>query len=67
MYSVPIRLPVRVGLNVTDTEQIAPGPNSVPQVVVREKSPEMLILEILIFVVPKFLTITLSASLSYPT
>ena len=35
-----LRLPVAVGVNVTEMEQLAPGPREVPQVVLLEKSVE---------------------------
>src|SRR5207302_839569 len=66
-YNVPVRVPVRLGLDVTETSQVAPGPSSEAHVVVREKSPTTLIPEIFIFVGPVFIIVTLSGSLSLPT
>jgi hypothetical protein len=58
MVTIPVRLPVAVGLNVTLIEQLAPPARVVPQLLVCEKSPLEEIPEILSVASPVLLSVT---------
>lgn len=58
MVTIPVRLPVAVGLNVTLIEQLAPPARVVPQLLVCEKSPLEEIPEILSVASPVLVSVT---------
>ena len=58
MVSVPLLVPVAVGLKVTPIVQLAPAANVEPQVLVRVKSPPIVTLEMVMVAVPLFFTVT---------
>lgn len=61
--SVPFRLPVAVGVNVTLMVQLAPADNALPQLLVCAKSPLTLTLVRARNVLPGFVSAMLSAGL----
>jgi hypothetical protein len=70
MVSVPVRLPLVVGVNVMLTEQPSPAFSALgksPQVFVSSKSPEMLMSERMIEALPVFIICTTWAGLLSPT
>ena len=64
---VPVRLPRAVGANVTLTEQVAPAPRVLPQLLLWLKSPVMVKLVIVSAVPPVFDKLTLCDGLEVPT
>src|SRR5262249_53849661 len=68
ILNVPVRTPIRVGVKVTPTLQLAPGATVVPQVLpLMAKSPLMLILLILSVAAPVFVSLTTVAALLAPS
>ena len=71
ILSVPVRVPTAVGLNLTPIVQEAPRARLDPQLLVCEKSPlfvpVMVIPEMLMAVLPRFVMVTLVAPLVVPT
>ena len=68
MMSVPLRLPVVLGVNVTDTLQLWPDPRELPQVVEdAAKSPLALMPEMVIKACPLLVKVTVLAALVVPT
>src|SRR5215471_12516875 len=66
--NVPLRTPIRVGVKVTLTVQLAPGATVVPQVLLpMVKSPLMLILLTLSVPAPVFVSVTTFAGLVVPS
>src|SRR5579862_6523151 len=60
MVSVPVRVPVAFGAKITLTLQLTSTPSEPLQALVCVKSPEVTILEMVIFVVPQFPISTIS-------
>lgn len=67
MLSVPVLFPTATGLKVTKIAQLAPAFTMVPQLLVWEKSPLMVILEIVIGLLLVFGTVTIRGLLLVPT
>lgn len=63
IVSVPVRLPVAVGVNVTLIVQLAPAANDAPHDVGSAKSPEALTAEMVIELVVPFFSVTVLAAL----
>ena len=63
MLTVPVRVPVCVGVKVTLMMQLAPLASELPQVLVWAKSPLATMLVTLKDVVPAFVNVTLCAAL----
>ena len=61
--SVPVRVPVAVGMKVTDTVQLAPVARLLPQLLVCEKSPVVETEVMLRLADPLFVTVTVCAAL----
>ena len=59
MATVPVRLPVVVGVNTTEIGQELPAVNDVPHVLVSEKSPDTAICVMLIDAVPLLVSVTI--------
>ena len=66
MVSVPLRVPVAVGLNVTAIPQFAPAAIKLPQLFVCEKLPLVATLEMVSGAVPAFESVTVEQRSSYP-
>ena len=64
--TVPVRVPLAVGVNVTLIEQLLPAPRDAVQVVVRAKSPLMLMLDSATEPEPVFVTVMGCAALLAP-
>ena len=67
MLSVPVLAPAAPGLKVTDMVQFVPASRVVPQVLVSEKSPLVVMLEIGTGASPELLRVTDWALLLVPT
>lgn len=65
--TAPVRVPAAVGAKVTLMEQELPAPREEPQVVVRAKSPLMLMLESVNELDPVLLIVMLCGALVVPT
>jgi hypothetical protein len=65
--SVPVRLPLTVGRNVTVAVHEAPAAIDVPHVLVCEKSPETVTDDTVAATVPLFVTVTFCVALADPT
>jgi len=63
----PVRVPDAVGVNVTVSVQLAPGPSDAPQLFVCAKSPVAAPMESVVDTVPVFLTDTVWLILVVPT
>jgi hypothetical protein len=64
---VPVLIPAAVGLKVTEIVQLAPALTVVPQVLVWEKSPLGVMLEMVRVTVPVLARVTICAALVVPT
>jgi hypothetical protein len=58
MLSVPVLVPLAVGLKLTLIVQLAPTASVEPQVVVRAKSPLVAVLDMVSEAVPLFFSVT---------
>jgi hypothetical protein len=67
IVKVPVRAPVAVGVKVTLTVQLAPVPALLPQVLVWEKSPLAVMLEMAREALPVLVRVTVCAVLLFPT
>jgi len=65
--TAPVLVPVAVGVNVTLTEQFAPGRTLPPQVLVWAKSPLVATLDIVNGAPPVFVNVTVCGALVVPT
>ena len=64
--SVPLRLPLAMGMKVTEIWQLAPTPSTLPHELVCEKSPLMLMSEMLTKVFPVLVRVTVCGELLVP-
>jgi hypothetical protein len=67
MLSVPVLVPAAVGLKVTAMVQLAPALTLLPQVLVWEKSPLAVMLEMVSETLPVLVSATVCALLLFPT
>jgi hypothetical protein len=67
MLRVPVRVPTAVGLKVTEMVQLAPALTEVPQVLVWEKSPLAVMLEMVSEALPVLVRVTVCAALLVPS
>ena len=63
MVNIPVRLPLAVGVNVTDIWQVPPAATDAPQLLVSAKSPGVEIVVMLSVALPAFVKVTLCAAL----
>jgi hypothetical protein len=67
MLRVPVLVPTASGLKVTEMEQLAPTLKVAGQVLVWEKSPLAVMLEIVSVALPELISVTVWAWLLVPT
>jgi hypothetical protein len=67
MLRVPVLVPLAVGLKVTGMVQLAPALTLVPQVLVSEKSPLVVMPDMVSEALPVLVSVTVCALLLFPT
>jgi len=67
MLRVPVRVPPAAGLKVTEMVQLAPALTLLPQVLVWEKSPFVVMPDMVSEVLPVLVSVTVCALLLFPT